>query len=190
MIDGPSSPGYLISCACGYELRVGDAQAGASVVCPACGASVELPSLSRMRHMPIVAGLVEEGGTVPFRLSALVALVACFALLTIFDNVTGFPWIWPMALVCMFGAMLAAIMPRPVVYGTVLSGLLLIVGALVSCSLAAARDNARRTWCMDNLKNMGLGIQAARQYDPGSQRTLRDRMAEQPHGPNGAVERP
>jgi hypothetical protein len=190
VIEGTSSPGYLVTCACGHDLRVADSQAGAIVVCPACGASLELPSLSQMRHMPIVAGLVEEPSSIWFRVLAVVGLVVCFGLLAILDNVTGFSWIWLVALACTISGVLAAIMLRPVVYGTVLSGLLLIAGALVSCALAAAREEARRTWCTENLRNLGVSFQTARQFDPGSEQTIRDWIAEQARDPSRSADAP
>ena len=124
--------------------------------------------------MPIVAGLVEERGAFQFSLPALFALVAYFALFTAFGKAVGFHWLFLMVPVCtLFGA-LGAISPRPVVYGSVLAGVLLVTGTLVTCSLAAAREDARRNLCTDNLRQLGLGYQAARQYRPNSQPDIRN----------------
>lgn len=51
---------HLIPCECGQQLPVSLGQAGETVACP-CGRSVEVPTLRRLREMP-VAGDAEAAG--------------------------------------------------------------------------------------------------------------------------------
>jgi hypothetical protein len=45
-------PRYLVTCECGQPVPVEIGQAGGHVRCP-CGRSVEVPTLRRLRHLPI-----------------------------------------------------------------------------------------------------------------------------------------
>jgi hypothetical protein len=141
-----------------------------------------VPSLSRLRQLPILAGLVEPRGEWQFILQTLLGFVTFVALFTAFGKAVGFHWLIVMVPVCaVFGA-LAAISPRPVVNGMELCSLLLILGTLVTCSLAVAREDARRRLCLDNLRNVGLGFQGTQQFDRSSKRTVQHRIGPPPSG--------
>jgi hypothetical protein len=175
------TPGYLLTCKCGHELRVGSGQAGAAVACPACGGIVVFPSLSRLRHLPILAGLVESRWATGLCWPYLAALVAFFTAVTIVAYVLGFPWLIALfADVAIISIIVAALLPRPVLYGVVLAVVVLVLGTVATCQLASAREHARWNQCQNNLKELGLGFVASKQYDPSAAPNIYDWAAE--HG--------
>src|SRR5215469_10766791 len=131
-----STYGHLIRCDCGDELRVGAGQAGATVRCRRCGAGIRLPKLSCLRELPIVAGLVQERSPWQFSLGALFVFVIFAALFTVFGSAVGFHWLFLAIPVCVVFGVLGAIVPRPALYGTVLGGILLLIGTLTVCFVA------------------------------------------------------
>jgi hypothetical protein len=46
---------YLLTCACGSNVAVEVGQAGGKVVCPTCGAALDVPTLRKLRHLPVAA---------------------------------------------------------------------------------------------------------------------------------------
>jgi hypothetical protein len=165
-MNSGSTHSYLMVCRCGREVRVGTGQAGTLVRCSRCGAAIELPSLSRLRQLPIVAGLVELREAFQFSLQTLFGIVAFFALFTVFGKAVGFHWLFFMIPVCAVLGFLGALWPRFVTYSLVLGGILLLLGTPTIVWVLRARENARSNQCTYNLKEIGTGMGHARNYFP------------------------
>lgn len=55
---------YLLACSCGTEVPVGAGQAGGSLVCAGCGATLSVPKLRELSQLPLAAattGDVQRG---------------------------------------------------------------------------------------------------------------------------------
>ena len=46
---------YLLTCGCGASVPVDAGQAGERIACPSCGAQLEVPTLRKLRHLPVAA---------------------------------------------------------------------------------------------------------------------------------------
>jgi hypothetical protein len=161
-----STCGYLIRCHCGDELRVRTEQAGATVRCPRCDAEIAVPQLSRLRQLPLVAGLADESNRFQFSLRALFVLVLLAAVSVIVGKAIGFHWLLVIP-ICTSIGVLGAAAPRPVLYGGVLGGIFLLIGTLIVCSVAQTRERSRNIQVTNNLREMSIGQAQARRYQTG-----------------------
>lgn len=166
MYSSGTSHSYLTTCHCGREIRVASGQAGTVVRCSRCGAAIELPSLSRLRQLPILAGLVETRSPFQLSLQTLFGIVAFFALFTVFGKAVGFHWLFFMIPVCAVIGFMGAIWPRFVIYSLVLGGIFLLLGTPTIVWVLRSRENARRNQCTLNLREIGLGMGQAHKYFP------------------------
>lgn len=161
-----TSHSYLVSCECGRELAVEAGQAGAVVTCHGCHKSVEVPRLTRLRELPLVAGLAEERHPLQFRLTHLFGLVTYIALALTCGKYVGFLETVGICLFAVFWGLAYAIQPLPVVYATVLGTLLLTTWNLLICSVQQSRESARRNWTTNNLKTLGIEYQNRTSFWP------------------------
>lgn len=77
-------------------------------------------------------------------------------------------------------ASLASISPRPAKYAMVLGATLLLLATLLICSVARARDEARRIQTTGKLRNLGLGMHRAASYHRGDvNQAARDRARDE-----------
>ena len=161
-----TNPCYLVPCVCGRELAAEPGHAGSVVACPWCQAAIEVPRLTRLRELPLVAGLVEERRPLQFGLRHLFALVTYIALALACGKYLGFVETVGMCLFAVFWGLAYAIKPQPVAYVTVLGTLLLIICNLVVCSVQQSRESARMMWTMNKLKAIGMEYQERKTYWP------------------------
>lgn len=168
---------YLVGCVCGRELAANAGEAGALVACPWCREPVAVPPLTRLRELPLVAGLVEESCPLQFRLIHLFGLVTYLALALTCGKYIGFLPTVGMCLFAVFWALACAIKPQPVIYATVLGILLLMTWNLVVCSIQQSRENARRNLTTNNMKAIGAAYQERGAFYPevGRSPSVRDR---------------
>lgn len=68
---------YLLPCSCGQTVPVGASQAGGTVRCGACEASLEVPRLGELRDLPTAEPEKADTGGWSFRLG----VVSCFLIL-------------------------------------------------------------------------------------------------------------
>jgi hypothetical protein len=81
---------YLLNCGCGATLPVDVGQAGERVACP-CGATLEVPPLRKLRHLPVAPVPVEESASWNARrgiVAALMILAAIPALIALWSRLT------------------------------------------------------------------------------------------------------
>ncbi len=159
-------PSYLVPCGCGREFAAEPGEAGAVVACPWCHAAVEVPRLTRLRALPIVAGWVEERHPLQFRLMHLFGLITYIALALTCGKYVGFLATVGMCLFAVLWGLAYAIQPLPTVYATVCGTLLVVIWTLLICSVQQSRESARRTWTTNNLKEIGVGYRQWKKFRP------------------------
>lgn len=145
---------YLVACVCGRDLAATAGEAGTVVACPWCHEPVDVPRLTRLRNLPLVAGLVEGRSPLQFRLVHLFGLITYLAMALTCGKYIGFLPTVGMCLFAVVWGLACAIKPQPVIYATVLGILLLMTWNLLVCSIQQSRESARRTWATNNLKTI------------------------------------
>lgn len=154
-----TNPCYLVPCGCGREFAAEPGEAGAFAICPWCHHAAEVPRLTRLRELPIVAGLVEERHPLQFRLAHLFGLITYIALVLMCGKYVGFLATVGMCFFAILWGLAYAIKPQPTVYATVLGTLLLVTWNLLICSVQQSRESARRSLTTYKLKEIGAAYQ-------------------------------
>jgi len=158
------SYGYLVPCDCGHDLTVKSSEAGQEVGCPHCRSQRQVPRLSELCRLPLVAEAVQEGTAFQFTLQTLFGFVAFAALLV--TCVRGFG-LAPTGAILMASAAWGvgvALFHRAFVHASVVAAVFAMFLCLTLTSLQRSRAEARLNTGIDNLRQLGGAYKTANDY--------------------------